>query len=180
MVSGSGSIEDQQVEAAAKVIKAIADALAAANQRGIGEPESVCKLSKQYLQQLEKTLDQGLFDTLANTIKVIDDVEGFIDASAIQQRNVVKGVLEFLNTETNKVIGQPIWPVGDVEFVSKSLTDALPIAVKTVNKALVRPVFNIPKNALAKELLSKNDDPTSNTGDNQRRACDGTVLNPCL
>lgn len=104
------------------------------------------------LCKLDKAIDQGLFNILGNGLKFIDDVEGFIDGSAIQQNNAVKSILGFLNTETNKAIGQPIWSAEDIVFVAKSLTDLLPNTLKTVNKALIKPSLKISKNALAKHL----------------------------
>ena len=63
-------------------------------------------------------------------------------------------VLSEINKGSKQAIGDIIWPVSDVDFVAKTLSEFVPKTVKLVNEAVLNPIFRIPRDALNKHVES--------------------------
>jgi hypothetical protein len=107
-----------------------------------------------YLQEIDKIIDKLKLQSLNGILDTMQSLENTLDGAAVPQKVFLNNALSEINKVSKKIIGDNLWPASDVEFVSQTLGGTLPITVKLVNKAVIKPGLRISRDYLHKHVES--------------------------
>jgi hypothetical protein len=148
-----------KVDLAGEVLPELASGSGSGSGSGSETPNNNehCKFLKELklnIQEIDKSIDAFIVQSLNVALDAMESFENVLDVTAVQKKNILINLLTHLNKGSKQLIGNDIWSVSDVEFVSKTLSEILPKTVKLVNTALLDPILRLPHDALHTHLES--------------------------
>jgi hypothetical protein len=93
----------------------------------------------------------AVISALNFSLDAINAVENGFNDAGNQKKLLLEKLLLEINKGSKQLIGKDIWSVSEVNYVSRTVSDAFPITVKLVNTALLRPALKLTRDELDKK-----------------------------